>query len=81
MADRIGMSHQNLGKIERGAVPYSEHLLERLAEEYRCDIVDLIIRDPTDPDGLWSVYDQLKPVERLQLVEMAKVIKRTGTGG
>jgi transcriptional regulator with XRE-family HTH domain len=81
MSERIGMSHQNLGKIERGDVPYSEHLLERLAEEYRCDVADLIIRDPSDPDGLWSVYDQLRPVERVQLVEMAKVIKRTGTGG
>lgn len=77
--ERIGMTHQNLGKIERGEVPYNEHLLERLAQEYRCEPVDLLIRDPLDPEGMWSIYDQLKPVEKRQLVEMAKVIKRTGT--
>ena len=81
IAERIGMTHQNLGKIERGAVPYNQHLLERLAEEYRCEPADLIIRDPLDPDGLWSIYGQLKPVERRQIVEIAKTIKRTGTNG
>lgn len=73
------MSHQNLGKVERGKVPYTQTLLELLAEELRCDPKDLIMRDPTDPDGLWSIYDQLGPVQRRQVVEIAKTLKRTGT--
>lgn len=81
MSDRLHMTHQNLGKIERGLVPYGQDLLERLAEEYRCAVPDLIMRDPSDPDGLWSVYDQLAPVERRQVVEIAKTIRRTGTEG
>ena len=79
LAERIGMSHQNLGKIERGKVPYTQTLLEMLAEELRCDPADLIIRDPSDPDGLWSILDQLEPVDRRRVTEIAKTLKRTGT--
>jgi transcriptional regulator with XRE-family HTH domain len=79
VAERLHMSHQNLGKIERCKVPWNQDLLERLAEEYRCDVTDLINRDPTDPESLWSIWDQLAPTERIQLVEVAKVLKRTGT--
>lgn len=68
-AERVGMSHQNLGKIERGRVPYNEVLLDILADVYRTDRGSLIMRDPTRPDPLWTIYDQLAPVERVRLVE------------
>ena len=47
----------------------------------RCaaNAADLIMRDPTEPEGLWSIWDQLAPVERRQLVDIAKALKRTGT--
>lgn len=75
------MTHASLSRIERGIQPYNQALLEILAEIYQAEIADLIMRDPTDPDGLWSIADQLSPVQRVQLVEIAKTIKRTGTGG
>lgn len=81
VAERIGMSHQNLGKVERGRVPYTETLLDLLADVYMTDKASLIVRDPTDPDGLWSIYDALTAPERRQVVEIAKTIKRTGTDG
>lgn len=70
------MSHQNLGKVERGKVPYTQTLLELLAVELRCDAPDLIIRDPTDPAGLWSIWETLEPVQQRQVVEIAKTLKR-----
>jgi transcriptional regulator with XRE-family HTH domain len=81
LAERIGMSHQNLGKVERGRVPYNQTLLELLAEELRCEPVDLIIRDPSEPEGIWSIWDQLRPTEQRQVTEIAKTIRRTGTEG
>jgi hypothetical protein len=39
-----------------------------------CEPVDLLIRNPLDPDGLWSVWDQAKPGERRQIVEIAKTL-------
>lgn len=81
VAAELHMSHSQLSRIERGQQPYNQELLEELAELYMCDVVDLLIRDPSDPDGLWSISDQLEPVQRQQLVEFAKVLKRTGTEG
>lgn len=79
LSERIGMTHQNLGKIERFKVPYSETLLDHLSEELRTDKASLIMRDPSEPDGIWSIWEQLGVVERAQLVEIGKALKRTGT--
>lgn len=82
VAERIGMTHQNLGKIERGKVPYNETLLDILADIYRTDKGSLIMRDPTMPDAFWSIYDQLTQPQRVRLVETAtEVLRRTGTDG
>ena len=81
LAERIGMSHQNLGKIERFKVPYNQELLENLATELRCAPADLIMRDPSDPEGLWSIWDGLKPSERSQAVRLMQAIRGTGTEG
>ncbi len=76
LAERIGMTHQNLGKIERGLVPYNQVLLEALAEELRCEPGDLIIRDPESPTGIWSIWEGLAPVQRKQLAEIAETLKK-----
>lgn len=81
LAGRIGMSHQNLGKIERFKVPYSQELLEALADNLRCAPADLITRDPADPESLWSILDGLKPAERSQAVRLIKAMRATGTDG
>lgn len=81
LAERIGMTHQNLGKIERGKVPYNQTLLELLADELGTDPASLIMRDPDHMDAIWSIWESLAQPQRTQLVEVAKVLKRTGTDG
>lgn len=75
------MTHATLSRIERGKIPYNEHLLDLLSEIYATDRASLIMRDPSQGDPLWSIWDSLRPVEREQLTEIAKVMRRTGTGG
>ena len=75
----ISMSHATLSRIERGRIPYNQILLEHLAEVYRTDRASLIMRDPSDPEQLWSIWEQLKPVERTRVVEAIKALGRTGT--
>lgn len=75
------ITHASLSRIERGLQPYNQVLLELLAEIYQTDLASLLMRDPGDPEGLWSIHDQLRPVERRQVVEIAKTIQRTGTDG
>lgn len=77
----VSITHASLSRIERGLQPYNQVLLEILAEIYKTDPASLLMRNPNDPEGLWSIHDQLRPVERRQVVEIAKTIKRTGTEG
>lgn len=46
VAARIEKSRENYSKIERGLVPYSQDVLEPLADALSCDPGDLLNRDP-----------------------------------
>ena len=87
LADRLSVelevdiSEGQLSRIERGETPYSQDILEALAAALRCEPADLIMRDPVQPDGVWSLLDSLKPTERLQAVEIIKALRRTGSDG
>ena len=78
VAEFLHMSHGNLSKIERGLVPYNQELLEALADLYDCDPVDLLIRDPSEPTNIWSIWDRALPAQRRQIVEIAETLLRTG---
>jgi transcriptional regulator with XRE-family HTH domain len=81
VAEQIHTTHATLSRIERGKLPYNQDLLEVLAEIYQTDPASLLWRDPEAPDAIWTIWDQLDPTARTQLVEMGKVLKRTGTEG
>ena len=81
VGERIGsMTHASLSRIERGLQPYSQPILEAIAEELTGgDVASLLIRNPTDPEGIWSIWDQAKPGQKAQIVEVAKTLLKTGT--
>jgi len=84
LAARVPMDKGNLSKVERGILPYNQEMLERLADALGADPASLLMRDPSDPEGMWSIWDQAKPGERRQIAEVAKTLvrtSRTGTGG
>jgi transcriptional regulator with XRE-family HTH domain len=87
LADRLSVeleldiSEGQLSRIERGETPYGQDILEAIAQALRCEPADLIMRDPEQVDSIWTLIDTLKPVERLQAVEVLKALKRTGTNG
>lgn len=79
LAEMIGTTHATLSRIERGLLPYNQAFLERAAEMLTCEPADILVRNPQDPEGIWSVWDRAKPGERRQIVEIAKTLLRTGT--
>jgi transcriptional regulator with XRE-family HTH domain len=79
LADRIGTTHASLSRIERGLQPYSQPLLEALADALMTDAASLLMRDPSDPEGIWSIWDHAKPGERRMIVDIAKTVTKTGT--
>lgn len=77
LAERLETTHATLSRIERGLQPYSQALLEAISEALQTDVASLLMRDPTDPEGMWSVWDQAQPGERRQIVEIAKTLIKT----
>lgn len=76
VADQLHMSHSQLSRIERGQQSYNQELLESLADLYMCDVVDLLIRDPSDPEGMWTIWEKAKPAVRQQIVAVADTLLR-----
>ena len=81
LAERIPMDKGNLSKIERGLKPYNQELLEKLAEELNTEPASLLMRDPTAPDAIWSIWDRAQPAQRRQIEAIAETLIKTGTGG
>ncbi len=79
LAEMIGTTHATLSRIERGLLPYNQGFLERAAEMLMCEPADLLVRNPEDPEGIWSIWDNAKPGQRRQIVEVAKTLLKTGT--
>jgi transcriptional regulator with XRE-family HTH domain len=81
LAEMVSLSKPYISQLERGDRQYTQELLELFAGALMCEPVDLIIRDPSDPEGMWSIWDGLSQPQKTQVVEIAKTIKRTGTEG
>ena len=75
---KLGVSYSNLSRVERGLVPYNQTLLELLAEAYGTDPASLIMRNPEDPEGIWSIYDQIPSAQRPVALRILQGFK-TGT--
>ncbi len=52
LGDEIGRSHATISRIENQKQPYSQEILEAIAEVYRCEPGDLLNGPPPDPRTL-----------------------------
>jgi transcriptional regulator with XRE-family HTH domain len=79
LADRLSTTKANISRIENLRQGYTQDFLEACADALRTDAASLIMRDPSDPAGFWSIWDQAKPGQRRQIVEIARTLTKTGT--
>jgi transcriptional regulator with XRE-family HTH domain len=79
LAARIPMDKGNLSKVERGLLPYNQEMLERIADALQTDVASLLIRDPSEPEAIWSIWDRAGQGTRRQIASVAETILRTGT--
>lgn len=79
LAESIGTTHPTLSRIETGKQPYSQGILEAAASRLNTDVASLLMRDPTDSDAIWSLWERAKPGERRMIVDIARTIIKTGT--
>ncbi len=79
LAEMTGLSKPYISQLEGGSRQFTHETLVVLADALSCDPADLIMRDPTEPEGIWSVWNTLDAPQRRQVVEIAKTLKKTGT--
>jgi transcriptional regulator with XRE-family HTH domain len=81
LAEMVGTTHATLSRIERGKLPYNQGQLEALAEALNCAPADLIMRDPTAPDAIWSIWEQVPVPEREQAARVLQTFTKKAASG
>jgi transcriptional regulator with XRE-family HTH domain len=81
VGEAVGISHAQLGRIERRLQKYNQELLEALAELYGTEPASLIMRDPTSKEPMWSLWDQAKEGQRQEIEQYAEFVVKLRTGG
>lgn len=76
LAYRVGLAQATIARIERGDIAYTQPVLEAIAEALGTDPASLLMRDPTDPEAIWSLWDSASPGEKRQILEVAKALRR-----
>jgi len=79
LADRLETSVASISRIENGTQPYTQDVLEALADALNTDPASLLMRNPEDPEAMWSIWDQAKKGERQLIEELARSVLKTGT--
>lgn len=75
LADRLETTKSVISALENGKQRWNQDILELAAEALNCDPVDIIVRDPTAPEPIWSIWErvpqQMRPVAAKQLEALA----------
>ena len=81
LAEIVGVTDGAISQLERGDTNYTQQMLEALAVALMCEPADLIMRNPTDSENIWSLWDKATPGQRRAIVAVAESLIRTGTEG
>lgn len=82
LAERLHITQGHLSKIENFKKPWDEDLLQLAADALQCAPVDILIRDPSMKEGIWSIWDNVPETNRDQALDVLRTFtRRTGTTG
>jgi transcriptional regulator with XRE-family HTH domain len=77
LADRIGIDRTIVSKIENGKLDYHQSFLEAAAYALMCEPADLLVRDPTAPDAIWTIWERIPPAERPKAQAVLQALTNT----
>lgn len=72
------VSYPSLARIEVGDQPYSQPILEALADALEVPVESLLAHDPKSPDRVWEIWSQMNPQQRRQAVIILETLLRAG---
>lgn len=76
LAARVDSTAASISRLENGRQPYSQPLLEALADALGCTAADLIMRPPTANEGLNTVIAGLSDAQRRQAETIIRALKQ-----
>ena len=79
LAERLGTSKASISRIEAGQQAYTQDFLEACADALRTDPASLLMRNPTDEEAVWSLWDKAKVGERKMIENIVRSVIKTGT--
>lgn len=80
LAERLFVSKATISRIEGGTQSYTQDFLEACAEALRTEPASLIMRDPTNEDAIWSLWDRAEQGQRQEIERFAEFLVRPKTG-
>jgi transcriptional regulator with XRE-family HTH domain len=73
LADRLETTKSVISALENGKQRWNQDLVELAAEALNCEPADLIVRDPTAPEPIWSIWDRVPAANRSMAVKALEV--------
>lgn len=64
LAERLETTKSVISALENGKQRWNQDIIELAAEALNCEPVDLIMRDPTAPDSIWSIWERVPATNR-----------------
>lgn len=72
LGEIVGVSAPSISQLENGKQGFTDSTLEAFAEALECSPADLLMRNPLDNEAIWSIWDQIKPVNRARALKTLK---------
>jgi transcriptional regulator with XRE-family HTH domain len=79
LAARLETSKASISRIESGLQAYTQDFLEACADALRTDPASLLMRDPSDEEAVWSLWDKAKTGDRKMIESIVRTVIKTGT--
>lgn len=75
LAERVETTTATISRLENGKQPYSQELLEALADALRCKVADLIARPPhKSQDELLTIIETLDDDTKAQATRILRAL-------
>ncbi|HCK84060.1 MAG TPA: hypothetical protein DHW63_05940 [Hyphomonadaceae bacterium] len=74
VAEALGVTKTHVSNIENGKRQYTQELLEAAAEYLACDPAHILNVDPTNPQGIWSIWEIAGRIPESKLDDAKKIM-------
>lgn len=75
LAERVDSTGATISRLENAKQPYTQALLEALADALTCEPADIIMRPPGSGDELAAVFSDMSPETQVQALAVMRALK------